>query len=359
MRIQRVYSLIFRANVILIVLLGASLVVTPKISQLEAASNFPVREQMVQFENSDVKLSGTLVIPDVPGPHPAMVIIHGSGAADRHNWEEHTNHFPSLGIAILKFDKRGVGESSGNWLLASMPELADDVIAGIKFLQQHPDINPKQVGIWGGSQGWTVGLLAAARSPKNVAFAIIISGAPEGMWEQEKYRVKATLRKDNATKETWDRVEKLQTLMEKSLRTGDGTELRQLAEKPQYKEVLHYVVKGGVIPPDNHPILKFWRLNIDYKPLSIISEIRCPVLSIWGEKDFLVDSHQAAKVTAGAFDKSNHNDYTWKVLPDADHGFYFRKASGSGWAKDRSQFTPGFIELMVEWLLNRVTVQQK
>jgi len=121
-----------------------------------------VSEQNVQFENGEIRLAGTLVLPDGPGPHPAMVIVHGSGAADRHNWEEHTKHFPSLGVALLRFDKRGVGESAGNWLTASMQTLADDVLAGVKYLQQRSDINPKQVGVWGGSQGWTVGSLAAA-----------------------------------------------------------------------------------------------------------------------------------------------------------------------------------------------------
>ena len=318
-----------------------------------------VGEQDVQFENGEIRLAGTLVLPDGPGPHPAMVIVHGSGAADRHNWEEHTKHFPSLGVALLKFDKRGVGESAGNWLTASMPTLADDVLAGVKYLQQRSDINPKQVGVWGGSQGWTVGSLAAARSQGTVAFAIIISGAPEGQWEQEKYRVRMTLRQDKATKNTYDRVETLQTAMEKYLRTGEGeTELRQLAETPHYKEVLDYVVKGGVLPPADHPIITWWRLNMDYQPLTIVPDIRCPVLSIWGEKDFLVDSHQAATMAASAFKKSEHPDYTWKIFRDADHGLYLRKEPGPGWAKDGSQFAPGFIELMTEWLLDRVTVQQ-
>ena len=193
-----------------------------------------------------------------------------------------------------------------------------------------------------------------------MAFAIIISGAPEGQWEQEKHRVQMTLRQDKATKDTYDRVETLQTVMEKYLRAGEGeTELRQLAETPDYKELLHYVIRGGVLPPDDHPIITWWRLNMDYQPLTIVPDIRCPVLSIWGEKDFLVDSHQAATMAASAFKKSEHPDYTWKIFPDADHGLYLRKEPGPGWAKDGSQFAPGFIELMTEWLLDRVTVQQE
>lgn len=355
----RVYSLGLRAYVILITCIGVFLGITLKISLLEASSRFPTREQNVQFENGEVRLAGTLVLPEASGPHPAIVIVHGSGASDRHNWEDQTKHFPSYGIALLKFDKRGVGESTGDWRAASMAALADDILAGVRYLQQRPDINANQVGVWGGSQGWTVASLAAARSRGAVAFAIIISGDPEGLWEQEKYRVRATLRRDNATEETRDRVETLLALMEKYMRTGEGTELRQLAETPQYQEVLHYVVKGGVLPPDDHPAVLFWRRNMDYQPLAIVPDLRCPVLSIWGEKDFLVDSRRAAKMAASAFKKTRHPDYTWKVFPDADHGLYLRKESGPGWARDQSQFAPGVTELMTEWLLHRVTVKQE
>jgi uncharacterized protein len=327
------------------------------IGQVNVFSN-TYNEKSVQFENDGVKLAGTFILPDGKGPHPAIVIVHGSGASDRHNWEEHTKHFPSNGIAILKFDKRGVGESTGSWLAASPSILADDVLAGVQFLQSQPIINPEQVGIWGGSQGWTIGALAAARSNGKVAFAIIISGAPEGQWEQEKYRVRAVLRQDNASFTTKDRVEKLLSLMETFFKTGDGTELRELAATPDYKKVLHYAVKGGVLPPDNHPAITWGRLNYDFCPLSVIQDIKCPVLSIWGEKDFLVNSQKAASLTTKAFNESGHADYTWRVFPDADHGLFVRKEAGPGWAnKNQRLFAPGFVELTTEWLLKRVTVK--
>ncbi|MCG8338286.1 MAG: alpha/beta hydrolase [Proteobacteria bacterium] len=316
-------------------------------------------EKNVQFENNGVKLAGTLILPDTAGPHPAIVIVHGSGASDRHNWEKHTKHFPSNGIAILRYDKRGVGASTGSWLSASPSILADDVLAGVHFLQKLPNINPEQVGIWGGSQGWTIGALAAARSKGKVAFAIIISGDPKGQWEQEKYRVRALLRQDNASNATRDRVEKLLSLMETFFKTGEGSELREVAATPDYKKVLHYAVRGGVLPPDNHPAITWWRLNYDFSPLSIVQDIKCPVLSIWGEKDFLVNSQEAASLSTQAFNESGHNDYTWKIFPDADHGLYLRNEAGPGWAKkDQRLLAPEFVDLTTAWLLKRVTVEK-
>lgn len=112
-----------------------------------------------------------------------------------------------------------------------------------------------------------------------------------------------------------------------------------------------------MLPPDNHPAITWWRLNYDFSPLSIIQDIKCPVLSIWGEKDFLINSQKAASLSTKSFNESGHADYTWKIFPNADHGLYVRNEAEPGWAnKNQRLLAPGFVDLTTEWLLNRVTV---
>ncbi|BBM84523.1 alpha/beta hydrolase family protein [Candidatus Uabimicrobium amorphum] len=318
-------------------------------------SSQQIKEEQVVFFHGNVRLAGTLVLPKSPGPHPAIVVVHGSGASDRSNWEDQTRHFPQHGIALLKFDKRGVGDSSGDWRLATMANLADDVISGVKFLQRRTDIRSNKIGVWGGSQGWTVASLAAARSKGSIAFAVVISGDPKGLWEQEKYRIRVALAQDKVAKETSTRVEHLMNLMQTYFATGKNYgALKECAQSPQYKKHLHYVVRGGVIPPENHPLVTYWKLNFSYKPLSIIPQIHCPILSLWGDKDSLVNAHDAEEVAGKAFRESNHANYTSKVISNADHGLYYRKQSGIGWAKDRSKFAPGAMEYMTSWVLNEI-----
>jgi pimeloyl-ACP methyl ester carboxylesterase len=316
---------------------------------------FPTRELEVTFHSGEVRLAGTLVLPEARGPFPAIVVVHGSGPSDRHSWEQHTRHFPSCGVALLRFDKRGVGGSTGDWRPAAMATLASDVLAGVDFLRGRPEIRGDAIGLWGGSQGWVVASLAATRGPERVAFAIIASGAPGGLWEQEKHRVRQTLAAEGADDETRRRVDELLAAMEAFFRSGEGYDkLRSMGEDPRFKPLLPHVIKGGVVPPEDHPAVLYWRRNASYDPVATLKRVRCPVLAIWGEKDFLVDAARAAQLARGALAAAGHPDYTVRVLPSADHGLYLRREPGVGWAKDRTRFVPGFIELTTRWALERI-----
>ena len=131
-------------------------------------------QEEVSFRNGDVTLSGTLLLPLTKGPHAAVVFLHGAGSEGRHGARFLAEYLTRYGIAALIYDKRGVGKSTGDWKRSDFSDLAGDAIAGIHFLQQRNEINPKQIGLYGHSQGGMIAPLTASRS-KDVAF--IISGA--------------------------------------------------------------------------------------------------------------------------------------------------------------------------------------
>src|SRR5262245_56982969 len=114
------------------------------------------------FENGDVRLAFTLDLPTGHGPFPAVVLGHGSGKTTRDQLIWAARHLTSLGFAVLRFDKRGVGESTGTYVFVGtkdspwvFPQLASDVAAGIRFLRSRPEIDPKRIGLFGTSQaGW-------------------------------------------------------------------------------------------------------------------------------------------------------------------------------------------------------------
>ena len=135
----------------------------------------PHRVEDVSIRNGDVELTGTLLLPATPGPHPAIVFAHGSGDATRDVaiWNP---YFVRLGMAVLSLDKRGAGESTGDWHTASLDDIAGDWLAGVAMLKQRKDIDPRRIGVHGSSQGgWTAPLMAA-RS-KDVAFVIVRAGS--------------------------------------------------------------------------------------------------------------------------------------------------------------------------------------
>ena len=124
----------------------------------------PYRRDEITFRNGDVVLSGTLLRPSTSGLHPGIVFLHGSGPESR--WGTScflADRFARAGIAALVFDKRGVGQSTGNWTTINDEELAEDYVNAVRFLQQEPGVNAAHVGIYGHSQGGTISPLIASR----------------------------------------------------------------------------------------------------------------------------------------------------------------------------------------------------
>ena len=134
------------------------------------------------FPNGDVRLAFALDLPPGPGPFPAVVFGHGSGKMTRHDLAWLAGQWTRLGFAVLRFDKRGVGESTGTFVFVGtkdseevFPQLAGDVAAGVRFLRTRPEIDPKKIGIAGWSQaGWILPL--AAREIGAVSFMALFSG---------------------------------------------------------------------------------------------------------------------------------------------------------------------------------------
>jgi len=140
-----------------------------------------VRELEVAFRSGNVTLAGTLFVPKVDGPHPGVVLFHGSGPQSRDSFTG--RWFAEQGVAALAYDKRGVGKSSGDFRTVPFTDLVDDGLAGLAFLKARSDIDPKHIGVWGLSQGGWLGPLAASRS-KDVAFVIAFSGPGVSPGEQ-------------------------------------------------------------------------------------------------------------------------------------------------------------------------------
>lgn len=134
------------------------------------------------FENRGARLALTLDLPPGQGPFPAVVTGHGSGRMTRQHLRWLASRFVDMGFAVLRFDKRGVGESTGTFVFVGtrdsaevFPLLASDVAAGVRFLRTRPEIDPKKIGLVGNSQaGWILPL--AARELGGVSFLVLHSG---------------------------------------------------------------------------------------------------------------------------------------------------------------------------------------
>ena len=134
------------------------------------------------YPSGDVRIGYTLDLPAGAGPFPAIVFGHGSGRTTRDEARSLTSRLVSAGFAVLRYDKRGVGESTGIYEGVGVGNstrvlglLADDMAAGVAFLRTRPEIDPRRIGLMGVSQaGWIIPL-AAQRAP-GVLFMVLVVG---------------------------------------------------------------------------------------------------------------------------------------------------------------------------------------
>jgi pimeloyl-ACP methyl ester carboxylesterase len=145
------------------------------------------------IESGDVMLAATLDLPPGSGPFPAMVFVPGSGRTTRSADRAAVEIALPRGVAVLTYDKRGLGGSTGRYQdvdvensVELLPERADDVAAIVELLATRADIDPERIFLWGASQGGWVAPLAARRS-QHVAFVICASGGGSSVGIEDHY----------------------------------------------------------------------------------------------------------------------------------------------------------------------------
>lgn len=159
----------------------------PRLSELEYHE--------VSFTNQDLELAGLLFVPDGDGPFPAVVVIHGSGSSTRDNpwYLSLVTYLQDHGVAVLLPDKRGSGDSGGDWRNASFEDLAGDALAAVEYLQSQDQVRVSQVGLVGMSQGGQIAPLAASQSDQ-VGFVVNVVGSAVPMHEALLYEETNNLR---------------------------------------------------------------------------------------------------------------------------------------------------------------------
>lgn len=314
------------------------------------------REEEVSFTNGAVKLSGTLLLPDAKTKCPAVILVHGSSPNERNAYRSWAKHFAESGIAALIYDKRGAGKSTGNTREASMEDLADDAIAGIRMLKLRRQIDAGKVGIAGHSQGGWIAPLAAARSG-DVAFVITSAAAAVTPAEQSIYHRAGVMRRSGITEaeiaEATRLREKLYLLNRKilandpdvvELRTSISRELTANKEFRWFGPSELPPELSGEMPPRGALELLFFDASTAW------SRVKVPVLAVWGDQDTVVPVEKSRDLIRTLLGESGNKDVTIKIMPGVDHGNNV-VSTGNGWDFPRS--APGYDETMVEWLLSR------
>jgi dienelactone hydrolase len=310
---------------------------------------YPTRHEDVTFRNGDVELHGQLSIPAGPGPHPAVVLVHGSGAATRHIGF-FTSAYERLGIATLSFDKRGAGESTGNWKSAPFTDLAGDVLAAVALLKARPDIDGKRIGLDGASQGGWVGSIAASMSP-DVAWLQVRVGSGVSVVENMLWEDVAAMRDEGLdAAQTAEVVAFDREIYGIAMRGGSRAEgeaaAAKWAGKPWFKKLYPQGFKTS-----EHGFA-WLRANGGIESVDFLRKVKIPVNWYFGATDGNVPTARSAPRVVQALIDAGNPDFTVTVLP-SDHSFLADVPADSPDKSKVTQYVPGFFEANAAWLRAR------
>jgi len=300
-----------------------------------------------------VNLAGTLVLPENPEVHPAVVLFHGSGPQARDLFTAHW--FASQGVAALAYDKRGVGESSGDFRAIPFMELCDDGLAAIAYLKLRQEIDAKQIGVWGLSQGGWLGPLAASRSA-DVAFVIAVSGPGVSPGEQMIVYYANELRRQGIPEGDVREASGVRRDIWNYMSSGNGyervkAELEQARTKAWFSQA-----KGqqddsfGMLPRPEElgkPVgrsLLWFNHEMNYDPVVALRTLRVPALFLFGDRDQLIPVQQSVTVLQRVLGEDAHHDFTIREFPNDDHEM--RMDVG----ETRGEIDPDYLKTMREWL---------
>jgi pimeloyl-ACP methyl ester carboxylesterase len=292
---------------------------------------YPYREEELDFPNAKagIALAGTLTMPRGPGPFPAAILLAGSGPLDRD--EADSGHRPFLvladyltrmGIAVFRYDKRGVGRSTGDYDQATTADFAADAEAALAFLKVRQGIDKRRIGFIGHSEGGIIAPMIASRS-SDVAWIVILAGpATKG---EETLLLQSDLI-TRAAGMTSDQVVKSLDFDRESYNL-----VRHETDRAALESKLQDLVKvsglGAGAPPaflqrQIHWTSSPWfRYFLDYDPVPALQQTKCPVLALSGEKDLQVPPKENLPLAQKALETGGNKDFQVTELPGLNHQF--------------------------------------
>jgi pimeloyl-ACP methyl ester carboxylesterase len=352
--------------------LGREAVEVPRKPQ-EPKPPFPYTSEEVSYTNGDIKLAGTLTIPEGPGPFPAVVMITGSGPQDRD--EALLGHKPFLvisdhltrnGIAVLRVDDRGVGGSTGSVDTATTADFAQDALAGVRFLKQHAKIAPDRVGLVGHSEGGVVAPLAASQST-DVAFIVMLAGtgvpgADVISLQSERISRAGGMAEDKIKLEADIMRRSIEIMRNEKDPAARDAKLRQLGKEALALQSPEEQGGGDdMLDAQVKQVTSNWfRYFIDYDPRPALRKVKVPVLALNGELDLQVIADQNIPEIEKALKEAGNPDVTIRRLPGLNHLFQPAKTgSPAEYAASDVTVDPSVLELMTKWIRERFAAPKK
>jgi fermentation-respiration switch protein FrsA (DUF1100 family) len=329
----------------------------------------PYSVEEVSFYNSKdtITLAGTLTLPDSKENFPIVILISGSGPQNRN--EELMGHKPFLiladyltrnGIGVLRFDDRGVGQSEGNFKLATSADFARDVSSAVSYIRSRTDIKSNKIGLIGHSEGGMIAPMVAATDPK-IDFIVLLAGP--GISGSEILRLQtADIGRANGMTETQighelklldiflgvlteeQDLEQAKQRLPKVLEEAISKDSSLLSEGITAQTYIESALKQ--LTPWMHYFLK-------HDPQTALKRVGCPVLAINGGKDLQVAAGVNLNAIQEALEAGGNKAITIAELPGLNHLFQeCETGSPNEYALIEQTIAPKALVLISDWISN-------
>ncbi len=339
---------------------------------------FPYLAEDVTYSNPDGghTLAATLTRPANGGPFPAVILISGSGEYERSRAGDVHDPFLVLadyltrrGIAVLRYDDRGVGESTGDFSTATTEDFASDALAGVEYLTTRDEVDPGKIGLVGQSEGGLIAPMAAIQSP-DVSYIALLAG-PGVNGErianaQMELRARANGASDEAVAEILERhtaiheIIKSETDHERSREAIEAI-IRRRFENASVQERLLYRITDDTtlakvvserVQAVNTPWMRYFLTN---EPAPTLEKVTVPVLAINGTRDLYVPHEENLREIEAALKRGGNTRYEIRALPGINH---FLQHAETGTARESEMIEETIavevLELIADWIV-RVT----
>lgn len=323
----------------------------------KSAPSTVVRVEQIHFTSGDATLSGSLYIPAGHGPHPAVVLFHGSGPQQRDistaGW------FAEHGVAALAYDKRGVGESTGDFRKIVFMDLTRDGIAAIQLLKSRRDIDANQIGVWGLSQGGWLGPLAATQT-NDIHWVIAVSGPGVSPGEQMIVYYANELRRQGVPEAQVAEASATRRAIWSYMGSGQNYEQAKTGydsarSKPWYAQVSAQQDRLFDPLPAPADFAKpgyqhgnWFTREMNYDPVPALEALKVPTLFLFGDRDQLIPVQTSVDIIRRVQSEPGHRDFTIQVFPGVDHAMFIDEGDRAGTRSAE------YLQAMQTWLASHL-----
>ncbi len=334
---------------------------------------YPYYSEDVRFKNDSahIELAGTLTLPSKEGKYPVVVLISGSGPQNRD--EEILGHKPFLiladhlakkGIGVLRYDKRGIGQSTGNYQTATSLDFSYDAESAVRYLQSRKDIDSAKIGLMGSSEGGLIAPMIAART-NTIHFMVLLAGPAMPLMEALLLQGELVARAYGVPE---TEIKTLRALNREAFTiVAQSKDLKTLKE-----DITHFSEKNiSKIPLDLLPkkmtreqYMKaqiemlsspWFQFGLQYDPAPALRRVKCPVLALIGSKDLQVPPKENLNAVAEHLKEGGNPNVTIKELPNLNHLFQeCETGSPKEYEKIEQTFSPIALNEISGWILERV-----